>query len=395
MIQTNIRTVILMTRLALVLLGAAGSNAFAQCDFRTPGCQRQTIEGTPGSSTSRSENSSRSDSAGEARQRRRSEALAANDKAIALQEQGEYAKAVMAYQEAADKAPDDEIIRENLANAKTLLVRQLAREQAARDSAEAKRRDKAAADNMQQSIQDFAKTLKAAPSSGGLDFDGINPSGATSGAKVDGLDFTTVLPKQPVCGPLSDPMVVNACNVPSGLPQGVERAIAGAYKDAPPGVTERVSKGFQSVMTRDWKVAKAWFEDALNHDPTNLGIKRLAALCDYTYTRPKPVAVKPEAEAPKPLRTMSESDGEAYLKIIGSEQERLFAEDFERAMNDFYLNYVPKHPELKLRVIAQPGKPMSGKEDESTIETFIKRFQDFVRPPATKKRHASVSAVRG
>jgi hypothetical protein len=35
-------------------------------------------------------------------------------------------------------------------------------------------------------------------------------------------------------------------------------------------------------MDRDWKVAKAWFEEALNRDPGNADLKRLVALADST-----------------------------------------------------------------------------------------------------------------
>ena len=67
--------------------------------------------------------------------------------------------------------------------------------------------------------------------------------------------------------PSADTSVVDARNVPSGLPKGLDNAIASAYLSAPPGVSDRVRKGFQAVMVRDWKVAKAWFQDALNRDP--------------------------------------------------------------------------------------------------------------------------------
>lgn len=77
-----------------------------------------------------------------------------------------------------------------------------------------------------------------------------------------------------------DPMVVDTRNVPSGLPKGLDNAIASVYSSAPPGVSDRVRKGFQAVMERDWAVAKAWFQDALNRDPTNAGLKRLVALTD-------------------------------------------------------------------------------------------------------------------
>ena len=85
--------------------------------------------------------------------------------------------------------------------------------------------------------------------------------------------------------PNTDPMVVDTRDIPSGLPKSVDNAIDAAYKDAPPGVKDRVRKGFQAVMTKDWIVAKAWFQDALNHDPDNAGLKQLVAQADYTPVR--------------------------------------------------------------------------------------------------------------
>ncbi|GAB1234604.1 hypothetical protein [Ferrigenium sp. UT5] len=79
-----------------------------------------------------------------------------------------------------------------------------------------------------------------------------------------------------------DTSVVDARNVPSGMDKATENAIAKAYPNAPPGVSDLVRKGFQAVMERDWKVAKAWFEDALNRDPGNPGLQRLVALADYS-----------------------------------------------------------------------------------------------------------------
>lgn len=80
--------------------------------------------------------------------------------------------------------------------------------------------------------------------------------------------------------PHTDTSVVDARNVPSGLPKALDNAIATAYSTAPSGVSDRVRKGFQAVMDRDWKVAKAWFEDALHRDPNNAGLKRLVALTE-------------------------------------------------------------------------------------------------------------------
>ena len=80
--------------------------------------------------------------------------------------------------------------------------------------------------------------------------------------------------------PNTDPMVVDARNVPSGLPKAMDDAIAAVYANAPAGVRDRVRKGFQAVMEGDWNVAKAWFRDALNHDPGNAGLKSFVALTD-------------------------------------------------------------------------------------------------------------------
>lgn len=97
-----------------------------------------------------------------------------------------------------------------------------------------------------------------------------------------------------------DPMVVDARNVASGLWQGMDSAIATAYSDAPAGVSDRVRKGFQAIMDRDWKVAKAWFEDALNRDPDNAGLKRLVALAGSSvHTIQKSVSV-PGRDRPSP-----------------------------------------------------------------------------------------------
>ena len=51
------------------------------------------------------------------------------------------------------------------------------------------------------------------------------------------------------------------------------------------------------MATHDWKLAKAWFEDALNHDPNNAGLKRLVALSDYTE---KHVHLTKDGKLPKP-----------------------------------------------------------------------------------------------
>lgn len=99
--------------------------------------------------------------------------------------------------------------------------------------------------------------------------------------------------------PSKDSNVVDAGHVPSGLPKAVDQAIATAYAAAPPGVSDRVRKGFQAVMDRDWKVAKAWFQDALNRDPGNVDLMRLVALVDQKPEGSKPATTSGQDSVPK------------------------------------------------------------------------------------------------
>lgn len=79
--------------------------------------------------------------------------------------------------------------------------------------------------------------------------------------------------------PNTDPLVVDARNVPSGLPKAIEESLP----KTPAG--ERLRKGFQAIMNHDWKVALAWFKDAARLEPNDPGIERLALLADYMVLR--------------------------------------------------------------------------------------------------------------
>lgn len=119
--------------------------------------------------------------------------------------------------------------------------------------------------------------LKSAPGADTSVVDSRNEPAGLGGKS----DFKGAFAKPAPTVPSGDPMVVDA-RVPSGLPKALENVIATAYSTAPPGVSDRVRKGFQAVMDRDWKVAKAWFQDALNRDPNNAGLKRMIVLADYS-----------------------------------------------------------------------------------------------------------------
>jgi tetratricopeptide (TPR) repeat protein len=232
------------------------------------------------------------------------QAIEQNNQGVQAYNKGDWATAISLFQQALQKSPDDPVFRKNLANAQANLAALQTRERAEQDAMERQRQNQAAANNMQQSIQNFAQTLNAAPVSGGLDFDG-RTSGSAPGGGSGGLDFTAAIAMPSPALPSGDPMLVDARNVPSGLPKPLENAIAGAYQNAPPGVGDRVRKGFQAVMDRDWKVAKAWFEDAVSHDPGNARLKRLVALAGPTPERnsqanPSTAAPVSEPRLPSP-----------------------------------------------------------------------------------------------
>ncbi len=81
--------------------------------------------------------------------------------------------------------------------------------------------------------------------------------------------------------PNTNPMVVVTYNTNSGIPAATEKAIDIVFKNAPPGVIERVRKAFQSIsgVRTDWPVAKAWLQEALLIDPGNQNLIKLIALC--------------------------------------------------------------------------------------------------------------------
>ena len=151
----------------------------------------------------------------------------------------------------------------------------------------------------------------------------------------------------------TDAQAVDARNVPSGLPKSVEDAIASAYPDSPSGVSGRVRKGFEAVGTRDWKLAKAWFEDALNHDPANAGLKSFLELADYTDKHAQHGGAG-TASPPALLQLPQDSDIQFLFPGLPALEAReindyIFAEATKAAENDPVL--------LKLSHQPDPNQP--------------------------------------
>ena len=56
---------------------------------------------------------------------------------------------------------------------------------------------------------------------------------------------------------------------------------------------ETIRKGYQALLNRDWQVALAWWQDALNRDPKNAALKRSVDLAKWMVDRQKEVRAGP------------------------------------------------------------------------------------------------------
>ncbi|WP_332776320.1 tetratricopeptide repeat protein [Polaromonas sp.] len=239
---------------------------------------------------------------------------AANEKGVQAYKKGDWAAAISLFQQALQNDPNDPTYRQNLANAQANMANQQEREKAEREAMDRQRQNKVAADNMQQSIQNFAQTLNAAPVSGGLDFDGRTAGTAPSVGNSGGLDFTAsvTIPSQkkpvPVL-PSGDPMVVDARGPRDGahLTNQVPE-----LKNSP--AADRISKGFQAVINHDWPVALAWWQDALKRDPNNAVLKRSVDLAQWMVDKRKATAAGPVTPLGAAIHSASRGDNAGAIR---------------------------------------------------------------------------------
>ena len=94
---------------------------------------------------------------------------------------------------------------------------------------------------------------------------------------------------------------------------------------------DNVRKGFQAIDEHDWKVALAWFKDALNHEPGSPGLQRLVDLAQYTLQRHSELGAKPIDDA----TAVGKRSPDKMLKT-GMNHE------LNKALNDYYENNPPK-----------------------------------------------------
>jgi hypothetical protein len=216
---------------------------------------------------------------------------------------------------AAQRAREAEAERQRQAEAERVERERLAEEKRQKDAKFIRDRD-AAANTLKGSSSPAMNQLKGLS---GTDSFGLKGSGFDTGStglkELRGSDSVSQKLK---LSPHTDTSVVDARNVPSGLQKALDNAIATAYSSAPPGVSDRVRKGFQAVMERDWKVAKAWFQEALKRDPTNVGLKRLVALTDsstHVDTRNEPAGLGGTPDARSAGKQTSQAQPVSVSKV--------------------------------------------------------------------------------
>jgi hypothetical protein len=218
---------------------------------------------------------------------------------------------------------------------------------------------------------------------------GVNASGGQGDSGLRGSSASTELRgsnTDAAQAPDLDPMVVDARNVPTGLPKSVEAAIP----DTPSG--RRVRKGFEAVMDHDWSVALAWFQDAHNHEPGNAGILRLIDLAEFTIE-----CRKHGCPSAPPATDLSAQDKARLAAIDKQLNDQLNSDlakgmddfnrdyqlnnDLAKAIDNFNRNYLPKHPEL-----LQPVKPSAAAQPEETKDNWNSFFDVIFALPKDRLR---------
>lgn len=182
--------------------------------------------------------------------------------------------------------------------------------------------------------------------------------------------------------PDSDPMVVDARNVPSGLPKPMDDAIAAACAGTPEGVCERVRKGFQAVMTRDWNVAKAWFQDAASRDPNNAWLNNLVVHSSATTAKPPAATGAPvtNADLDKVFDKIANDDQAARMKERADEDKA-----FDQVYNADQAQRMQENDALDRAFdlyYNAPPAAAAARQDDGTDVLMHKAFDLNYNPPA-------------
>ena len=208
----------------------------------------------------------------------------------------DYETAIKYFQAALEKTPDDSTISNWILKNKAAITGKKQREQEA----------------FNRSKQEGLSQLRGLSQGGNFDSGTGLKSINSTDSGLKGLDDnSTGLKTLP--NVITDPMVVDARNVPTGLPKEVEDSIP----HTPAG--NWVRKGFQAIQAHDWKSALADFQTAQLNESGDPGLARLVDLAQYTLQRESQTTnAKPTAK-----------DADLIKQSLGN-----------------YQDFVSRHPEL-------------------------------------------------
>lgn len=363
--------------LGAVLFVFDSPRAIAACHYDLNGVGYPASCGYRGGSSQRNSTAARPQPTGPsraeiARRQRVAASHAYNDQGITAYDRGDWAEAVRLFQLSLNNDPGDEVVSHNLARAHEKLNET--------------QQSAIAAGRIRSLVQGYAESVAPTSSPRGLDFDqgSARGSGASGGlAFMTAPGASAAKPAPADCASLGfgDPKVVNACHVPSGLPKSIEDEIP----HTPAG--DRVRKGFEAIAGHDWKVAVAWFEDALNHDPGNAGIARLVDLARYTEGRNQPAS--PAAASPRRDGSAQSADVNAAIdradeagRIESAEIDALIDEGMNKDLAGDFAAYDRSHA-------ASPAKPAA-----AASANWGAFFDALFKPAHISHRPGSVAGVR-
>jgi hypothetical protein len=203
-----------------------------------------------------------------AKQKLTSEADGLIQQGIDAYNRQDYEAAIQSFQGALEKKPGDSTITNWIQKAKDAIAAKKQRVQAAFNA------------NKQESLSQLRGLAQGGnfDSNTGLKGIGSTDSGLKGLASTDsGLNNAPYYGDSGVVKTLpvnTDPMVVDARDVPSGLPKEINDAIP----HTPAGESER--KGFEAIQTHDWKAALIWFQDGLKKERSNIHLIKLIDLAE-------------------------------------------------------------------------------------------------------------------
>ena len=258
--------------------------------------------------------------------------------------------------------PGTQVIRDDVAAAQSKIDQ-------AQHEKEQRQKDKIAANNMQQSIQNLAQTLNAAPSSGGLDFnDGKGGTTENAGSVSKGLDFVD-----------SSVHLKDSVNDPS-LDHKTSRGLFGT-KVANPGSTDLTPAGPVGVPGSDTKAGDQLLGAAASSDLTTNydrgGAKTAGALKMPTKPSIDPATFSPKVRNdPRMMTALKQLEAlKAKRAQLGTELERLtvarIVEKDPQKSQELTRQLNQKHDDVQATLLSITKAETTVVKAKRTIETEV------------------------